>query len=199
MVHYALNASYKIHSSSESFWNHLSKHKLIFSQQTLSAEIDRISKTRFYRNKTDMVGRAKLLSPCGIQNVQHFQTFWYQGALPPSVLPPPDSSMYLPLTLGHESVAISLRTGSDVIVEMVAIDCRKEDIRVCKTPCKNKSVLSNRASSKGANNAVEKHVSRALESDRLLLRCSSVAIPVGTRGRMIHSTNNFCSTLLYFF
>lgn len=91
-----------------------------------------------------------------------------------------DSYMYLPLMLGHESVAISLRTGSGIILEMVAIDCRKEDIRVCKTPCKNKSVLSNRASSKGANNAVEKHVSRALESDRMLLRCSSVAIAVGT-------------------
>lgn len=89
---------------------------------------------------------------------------------------PSDSYIYLPLNLGQESVTISLKTGSDVILEMAAIDCRKGDIRESKVPCKNKSVLSNRKSFKGANNAVEKHVSRALESDKIMRRCSSVAI-----------------------
>lgn len=87
--------------------------------------------------------------------------------------------MYWPLKMGRESVAISLKTGSDVIPEMAAFDCRKGNIRVSKMPCKNKSVLSNRESSKGANNAIEKHVSRALESDKIMLKHSSVAIPVG--------------------
>lgn len=92
---------------------------------------------------------------------------------------PSDSYIYLPLKLGHESVTISLKTGSDVSLEMAAIDCRKGDIRVSKIPLKNKSVLSNRESSKGANNAVEKHVSRALENDKIMLHCSCAAVPVG--------------------
>lgn len=87
--------------------------------------------------------------------------------------------MYLPLKLGHESVTISLKTGSDIIQEMASIDCRKGDIRVSEIPFKNKSVLSNRESSKGANNAQEKHVSRALESDKIMLHCSTAVIPIG--------------------
>lgn len=88
--------------------------------------------------------------------------------------------MYLPPKPEHESVRISPKTGSGTILEMAAIDCGKGDIRESKMPCENKSVLSNRESSKGANNAVEKHVSRAVESDRIMLHCSAVAIPVGT-------------------
>lgn len=92
---------------------------------------------------------------------------------------PSDSCIYLPLKLGHESVTISLKTGSDIIQEMAAIDCRKGDIRVSEIPFKNKSVLSNRESSKGANNAQEKHVSRTLESDKIMLHCSTAVIPIG--------------------
>lgn len=92
---------------------------------------------------------------------------------------PSDSYIYLPLKLGHESVTISLKTGSDVSLEMAAIDCRKGDIRVSKIAFKNKSVLSNRESSKGANNAVEKHVSRALENDKIMLHCSCAEVPIG--------------------
>ena len=50
----------------------------------------------------------------------------------------------------------------------------------------------------GATNAVGKHVRRAAASDKLMLRCSSVAIPVGVRGKAIHSTNSFCSASLFF-
>lgn len=91
---------------------------------------------------------------------------------------PSDSYIYLSLKLGHESVTINLKTGSDVIPEVAAIDCRKGDIR------KRYLAIINQFCVIGSSPKVlimqeKKHVSRALESDKIMLHCNRVAIPVG--------------------
>lgn len=60
-----------------------------------------------------------------------------------------------------------------VILEMAGTGCRKGET-VSRTPCRNKSVLHIRGTSRGANDALEEHGSRAWESPRAVLHCSPV-------------------------
>lgn len=83
-----------------------------------------------------------------------------------------------------------------VILEMAGTGCRKGET-VSRTPCRNKSVLHIRGTSRGANDALEEHGSRAWESPRAVLHCSPCAIPGGLWAKIILNTSIFCSTLLF--